>query len=66
MIATCGGDNKICILEVGLDNALIVKDVINNAHGDSDINSVAWCPMKSNEDFLLSGGDDNSVKVWKL
>lgn len=48
------------LLEVGC--VLEVK----NAHGTSDINSVAWYPNEEHGDWLASGGDDGSVRIWRL
>ncbi|KAG0354733.1 WD40-repeat-containing domain protein [Gamsiella multidivaricata] len=39
---------------------------VRNAHGTSDINSVAWYPNEEHGDWLASGGDDGSVRIWKI
>lgn len=39
---------------------------VKNAHGASDINSVAWYPNQEHGDWLASGGDDGSVRIWSL
>lgn len=39
---------------------------VNEAHGTSDINSVAWYPNEDHGDWLASGGDDGSVRIWRV
>ncbi|KAG0305142.1 cytosolic iron-sulfur protein assembly, partial [Dissophora globulifera] len=39
---------------------------VRKAHGTSDINSVAWYPNADHGDWLASGGDDGSVRIWRL
>jgi len=71
-IATCGGDNYIRVFELdkdaSTDEELSFKLVASkqNGHGQSDINSVMWSTDKENPDLLLTAGDDNNVKIWKL
>lgn len=36
---------------------------ISRAH-DSDVNVISWSPFQ--EDFLLSGSDDGSCRVWDM
>ena len=90
-IATAGGDGKICVLEVTegsgsgsgawgeVETRLV--GVMEQAHGVSDVNCVAWAPASLNgpesdaahpsshgamSDMLASAGDDGTVKVWTL
>jgi WD40 repeat protein len=65
LIATCGGDNRIHILEL-VGNTLVLKDTIHEAHGISDINFVQWCPLGQYSQYLASCGDDQTIKVWQL
>ena len=39
---------------------------VQSAHGTNDINSVAWYPNEEHGDWLASGGDDGSVRIWRL
>ena len=41
---------------------------MRDAHGVSDVNSVAWCLRKDGkgQGMLASAGDDGSVKVWRV
>lgn len=48
-----------------LVEAMAVTEV-KEAHGTSDINSVAWYPSEAHGDWLASGGDDGSVRIWRL
>ena len=36
------------------------------AHGDSDINSVQWCPRHGARNLLATAGDDGVAKVWAI
>ncbi|ORX79067.1 putative cytosolic iron-sulfur protein assembly protein Ciao1 [Anaeromyces robustus] len=71
-LATCGGDNYIRIFELDEENSkedqLSFKLIASkqNGHSESDINSVMWSTDKENPDLLLTAGDDNNVKLWKV
>ncbi|KAF9585393.1 hypothetical protein BGW38_002596 [Lunasporangiospora selenospora] len=44
----------------------VVLAATKNAHGTSDINSVAWYPSEEHGDWLASGGDDGFVRIWRI
>ena len=52
-------------IEEGGTKARELTKVIS-AHGVYDVNSIAWCPRKGLENYLVSCGDDGSVKVWRV
>lgn len=41
---------------------------MRDAHGVSDVNSVAWCLRVDGkgQGLLASAGDDGSVRVWRV
>jgi hypothetical protein len=39
---------------------------LENAHGVSDVNSIAWCPRTGCEDLIATVGDDDIAKIWKI
>ncbi|KAI0263102.1 WD40 repeat-like protein [Gloeopeniophorella convolvens] len=73
-VASTGSDGRINVweFEESLDapssspprHKLIAR--LEDAHGDSDVNSIVWCPRKGHEDLLATVGDDGVAKVWKL
>ncbi|KAI9009220.1 WD40-repeat-containing domain protein [Hyaloraphidium curvatum] len=72
-IATCGSDNRIRVWEqddiASSDPDNLVWSVVatvDNAHGQSDINCVAWNPVDSNSTLLASAGDDQMIRIWRL
>lgn len=52
--------------EPGVQLQAIKVTEVRSAHGTSDINSVAWYPSEDHADWLASGGDDGSVRIWRL
>ncbi|KAI8895192.1 WD40-repeat-containing domain protein [Globomyces pollinis-pini] len=66
LIATCGGDNQICILQVNEPGTSVKKVAsIFNAHGPNDINCINWCELEGYQDHFATGGDDHHVRIWK-
>lgn len=69
LIATCGGDNSICLVKLNPD-ASVKEDVlklverIEHAH-NSDVNGVCWQKIEGYKEYLASCGDDGLVKIWK-
>ncbi|KAF9162405.1 cytosolic iron-sulfur protein assembly [Actinomortierella ambigua] len=41
------------------------QTMVTLAHGTSDINSVSWSPLAQHGDWLASGGDDGTVRIWR-
>lgn len=39
---------------------------LENAHGVSDVNSIAWCPRNGYEDLIATVGDDGVANIWKV
>jgi WD40 repeat protein len=39
---------------------------MEQAHGDHDVNTVAWCPLEDGARVLASAGDDGYVRVWEV
>lgn len=69
IIATCGADNCINIVELTQDAdscALKVRATVTEAHGSQDVNCVVFCPLDEYKNYLASGGDDNSIKIWRV
>jgi len=81
VLASGGGDGKIIIWQVYLPQAeglvngdekprarIIPIGAIRDAHGVSDVNSVAWCLREDGkgEGMLASAGDDGGVRVWRV
>lgn len=38
----------------------------DNAHGDSEVNCVSWCPRPNMHDILATAGDDGLINIWKV
>ena len=66
IIAVCGSDNKIRLIEISSDGKAVAKETITNPHGLSDVNHVVWCPLANFKDLLISSGDDSNVKIWQM
>jgi WD40 repeat protein len=67
LIATCGSDNAITILNVNTDTSTIeVLKTIDAPHGAFDVNSVSWCPLENFSHLLASGGDDGCIKIHSV
>ena len=79
-LAAAGADGKICVFSVG-ENAenpirpnVTLSAVVEDAHGMSDINCVAWAPPQDRGDnpegplqaptMLASAGDDGAIHIW--
>ena len=52
--------------EPGVQLQAVKVTEVSSAHGTSDINSVAWYPNEDHADWLASGGDDGSVRIWRV
>lgn len=82
LLASAGGDGKIVVWQVKTNTpssseseeagaggvSLHPIAAIRDAHGVSDVNSVAWCVREDGkgQGMLSSCGDDGSVKVWRI
>lgn len=60
LIATGCGDNLLRVLKETRFDYCVTLDVKSH---DGDVNRVKWNPKAEN--FLVSCGDDSSVKLWK-
>ncbi|KAI0065289.1 WD40 repeat-like protein [Artomyces pyxidatus] len=73
-LASAGGDGRINIWQLEeAPNSTVnsppkyeLISCIENGHGDSDINSIVWCPRAGYQDLLATVGDDGMAKVWKI
>ncbi|KDQ10275.1 hypothetical protein BOTBODRAFT_36386 [Botryobasidium botryosum FD-172 SS1] len=70
-LACTGGDGWIRVWEIthpDLTKPTIATPIaaIPSAHGDADVNVIAWCPRKGFEDVLATAGDDGVASVWKV
>lgn len=68
LVACAGGDNSIKLLaRDGPAGKFALAAEMKNAH-ESDVNSVAWCPVPEADGsrLLVSAGDDNTVKLWRV
>ncbi|KND03791.1 uncharacterized protein SPPG_01247 [Spizellomyces punctatus DAOM BR117] len=69
-IATAGADNCVKVIEKEAmtdENAPKFETIVSltNAHGQSDVNSVRWCPLNEFGDLLATAGDDCVVRLWR-
>ncbi|KAF8211525.1 WD40 repeat-like protein [Mycena galopus ATCC 62051] len=69
-VAAVGGDGFIRVWELSEDEDLALHHKLiaqlPNAHGVSDVNSVAWCPRQGFEDLLATTGDDGATRIWRV
>lgn len=68
LLASAGGDGKIIIWQITEGVTIQPIAAVRDAHGVSDVNSVAWCTREDGrgKGMLASCGDDGSVKVWRV
>lgn len=78
LLASAGGDGKIVVWQLSVptsggetaDATISISPIaaVRDAHGVSDVNSVAWCVREDGrgQGLLSSCGDDGSVKVWRV
>ena len=61
ILATCGGSEiKFWKFQ---DDLIQLLQVIENSHGQADVNHVNWCKLKGYENLLASCGDDGTVAI---
>lgn len=68
-IASTGGDGRIRVWKISeRDSTLTHAEVCSydNAHGDSEVNCVSWCPRPNMHDILATAGDDGLINIWKV
>ncbi|KAG8970713.1 Cytosolic iron-sulfur protein assembly protein [Tulasnella sp. 419] len=68
-VASVSSDGCIKIWELLESNDTLKGEVIaevDGAHGEADVNSVAWCSAKGFENVLATAGDDGSVRFWRV
>lgn len=79
-LAAAGADGKICVFSVGentenpIQPTVTLSAVVEDAHGVSDVNCVAWAPPQNHGDnlegplraptMLASAGDDGAIHIW--
>ena len=67
-LASGGGDERIHVWRItgggSVEHAAVAS--YESAHGDSDVNSVAWCPREGFRHLLGSAGDDGALRVWEV
>lgn len=78
-LAAAGADGKICVFAIGehaetpLRPSTALMASVEDAHGVSDINCIAWAPASRSEDqpnseqpptMLASAGDDGAIHIW--
>ncbi|KAK4685225.1 cytosolic iron-sulfur protein assembly protein CIAO1, partial [Tremellales sp. Uapishka_1] len=73
VLASTGGDGKIIIWQASIpegEEGIQISPVaaVRDAHGESDVNCVAWCVREDGrgKGMLVSTGDDGGVKVWQF
>lgn len=62
LLASASEDYSIRIWKIGGLEAGTPIQVLEKAHGESYANCIAFCPTM---EYLVSGGDDESLAVWK-
>lgn len=70
-IASTGADGRLVIYRESSPGSWAVENVIDNAHGVNEINSVEWArdyspDAGSSSELLLSAGDDAQVIIWRV
>jgi len=69
-LASGAGDGKINVWKMSRtqDGSLRAELLasVENSHGVSDVNNVAWCPREGFESILGSAGDDGVLRIWRI
>ncbi|KAH3666595.1 hypothetical protein WICMUC_005579 [Wickerhamomyces mucosus] len=64
-IASVGSDGKLVIYEEVQSNIWNIIATKELSHGVYEVNTVKWF-ISEDKEFLITGGDDGSIKIWNV
>jgi WD40 repeat protein len=65
-IASTGSDGQLVIYDEKPEGWTVI-DIKKLAHGVQEVNTVQWCKSYGQgEEWLITGGDDGDVNIWRI